>query len=316
MTQVKVKSKKMITCGFQNITCVKANGGNIMRIKQGIKLDIALVLLLAAVTLVLPTQALSATIAEICASPAAATNRSSGDGFTDLQKCTGLIKSSTVAFDYPSCYSNGVRNNIPRDQCLDPASKDLFVELVPLVPDSTQNPPAPNSVLPDDPLKYISCPVTTAGCLGITVHRIGRGSPFPNLIPFSNRDVIVGQQKMLRVTESASITGKFGYSVDRGVPPTGPDEAKVYTYQIKKYVNDLIQVDSPDIYNAYIRHTIAHEIGHGLKLWITSNVKYNGYHMPPATPSKHMEDAVKVQGVVFFLPTQFDASDIKGFAMQ
>jgi hypothetical protein len=294
-----------------------------MRNKQGIKLNIALVLLLAAVTLMLSTQALSArTIAEICADPAGDDDK---DGFTNGQECAGLTKSSTVAFNYPSCYNfnnnnnQWERNNISRDQCLDPASKDLFVELVPVTKTDTNV----GSILPVDPLYYVNC--TGQGCLGITAHRIGVGSFFPDLTPISStiatsdRYVIIGQQKALRVTEVATIGSIFGNTPSptgaARTPPTASDESRVYTYKIKKTVTDLLKVDNPDTYNDYIRHTIAHELGHSMNLWIKSDVKYNGYHMPPATSHKHMESAVVVQGATFLLPTEFDATDIKGFSL-
>jgi hypothetical protein len=235
------------------------------------------------------------------------------DGFTNAQECAGLSSSNGAAFTYPSC----IDYQGPREECLDPESKDLFIELIPL---------PGNTILPDDPLMYVNC--EGPGCLGITTHLVGNGySNLPTIPP--TRDIFwnPGQQKALRVTESDKIVEQFGQNDDeRSVPPLGKDNIIIYTHRIRNYVTAIltsdpaVTVSEADILNAvntFIRHTIAHEIGHGVYLWIECSPRTEGCHQKPgrSEPYYHMEQSVKVQGTTVYTSTKFDDASIGQFLL-
>lgn len=231
-----------------------------------------------------------------------------GDGFTNQQECEGLFVDKGAAFDYPSCV---VDSNSLRKDCLDPESKDLFVIFIPLPQES---------LIPveSDPLQYINLPQfdengNVTGHLGITTHLVGGNT---GLDPFFDRSVIPGQQKALRVTESKELTGNFGSSFDTNVPLLGKDDAKIYTYQIREFVNSQFANggDYPEIWEEFILHTIAHEIGHGIKLYIEYNKRFDGWHLKPEY-GKIMEEHIKVQDTVFFISNEFDITSVEGFQL-
>jgi hypothetical protein len=136
-----------------------------------------------------------------------------------------------------------------------------------------------------------------------------------NSIP-PDRTVIYGRQKALRVAESKLETGILGSSFDTNVPLLGKDDAKIYTYQIKKFVNDQFPDggDHPDVWEPFIFHTIAHEVGHGIKLYIKYTARFDGWHLKPEY-GKIMEESIKVQGTEFFISDQFDVTSVEGFQL-
>ncbi len=288
-----------------------------MKNRKNAKLNIALVLLLV-VLLMLPTQALSKgkpnrdqPLPEPPPGPPGSVCEAEppdgdfdDDGFTNQQECPpGLDTQApnyTAAFDYPSC----IDYQGDREYCLDPENKDIFVMLVTL---------GPNSLIPadPDPLRYVNCRYDDPNCLGITTHVIHPNDPDQ---PFPDRSVIVGGPKAVRVTESPDINVEQFGQAWRGTPTTGQDDAKVYTYRIRDFVNSKLGGDHPEVYVPHIWHTIAHEIGHMVNLWTKYTARYGGWHLRART-GKIMEESVKVQGTTFFISDQYDDSSIGGFAL-
>ncbi|MFC1788406.1 hypothetical protein ACFLZE_00645 [Thermodesulfobacteriota bacterium] len=234
-----------------------------------------------------------------------------GDGFTNEMECLpGLVTESQnyiASFNYPSCVENPAPEE--RKYCLDPESKDLFIELKPL-DGSDGN----ESILPPEPLKYVNC--EGDGCLGITTHLVGNGTNIP-LPPDRTvvRDVSGAViQKALRVTEDAKIVEQFGENLDeRSVPPEGKDNITIYTYRIRDYITEILG-DNQDAIDTFMWHTIAHEVGHGVFLWIACSDRYGGCHQRSGV-QQHMEESVKVQGGVIYTSTMFDDASITDFAM-
>jgi hypothetical protein len=140
-----------------------------------------------------------------------------------------------------------------------PATKDLFIILLPL---------AANSLLPTDPLSMLS----NAGQqnLSTTVHQINSEQ-----VVSSPRNV-TSTQKAVRVRESDLVGSYMGYSLP-GTPNTTADDAYVYTKKITTTIDSIcgtkrcvdedgITLTKQGVKEKYIRHTIAHETGHMMKL--------------------------------------------------
>ena len=141
-----------------------------------------------------------------------------------------------------------------------PGIKDLFVILVPRT----------GGLLPANPLSMLS----TAGQtnLSITVHQLSANQVVANTV----RNV-TSTQKAVRILESNVVGSYVGYS-QPGTPNTTVDEAYVYTNKIYATVDLICGTKSPcvdadneamtkqAVKEKYIRHTIAHESGHMMRL--------------------------------------------------
>src|SRR5216117_925940 len=134
--------------------------------------------LMAVTALVLALPLTQARAQVNCATVTAGSSTDSDrDGFTDYQECNGidLDLGTAPARHFPTC----VGTTLSRDQCLDPNTKDLFVTLASATP----------SLIPSDPLRYVSTPQSGGG-LGIATHiltpdqagsdrRVTSASPLP-----------------------------------------------------------------------------------------------------------------------------------------
>jgi hypothetical protein len=214
-----------------------------------------------------------------------------GDGFSDQLECQGFDTFGTTPVNFPSCAPDS-----DRALCVDPNSADLFVILVPVNP----------SRLPADPLQLVTRPRSEGG-LGLAVHQLVAANAGTGT---NDRRVTQGStQKAVRVAESLNATGTILGQATYGTP-NGLDRAVVYTVRIANHVAAvyaaagvvdaaLVQSDT----ERYIRHTIAHEIGHMLGGLTTQYVKnLGGHHYAPGTEVV-MEQAVThqvVNGVVDF----------------
>ncbi len=228
------------------------------------------------------------------------------DGFAETDPIT--LYGGAV---YPLC-----GQGIDRATCLDPATKDLFVILVPASP--TKIPSA-------NPLEFISNPMA-AGGLGIAVHQIASGQANTSRVVTSS-----STQKAMKITESLDITTKnldiLGTS-NYGTP-NGLDAATVYTQRIFKFIEsvcgtgflnnsnclDSTGVRGQALLDKYVKHTIAHEAGHMMKLTKVSNSNYGGYHYAPSTTDPLLTMAQSVtylrvgETVTFYLGVNFPSGD-------
>ena len=217
------------------------------------------------------------------------------DGFTDYQECNGidLDLGTAPARHFPTC----VGTTLSRDQCLDPNTKDLFVILVPATP----------SLIPSDPLKFVSAPQSGGG-LGIATHMLT-----PDQAGSDRRVTSASPQPAMRCTENLDPTGNilgisnYGMALDASV---------VFTKRITNFVNSVYasvgQTPPAGLLDDYTRHTFAHEIGHTIALTATYDSRYGGYHYKSGTIVV-MEQAVKytVKGskVTFYVSTAFATQD-------
>jgi hypothetical protein len=230
------------------------------------------------------------------------------DGFAETGSIT--LYGGTV---YPLCGEGR-----DRATCLDPATKDLFVILVPASP--TKIPSA-------NPLEYISNPMA-AGGLGIAVHQIASGQANT-----SRQVTSSSTQKAMKITESADasknpdILGTSNYGT-----PNGLDLATVYTQRIFNFIQSVCGtgfLNNPDcldstgvsgqaLLDKYVKHTIAHEAGHMMKLTRAYNSSYGGYHYAASTtdPLLIMAQSVKYvrdgSKVTFYLGVNFPSGDQTG----
>jgi hypothetical protein len=223
---------------------------------------------------------------------------SDNDGFEENIPIT-LYDSST----YPLC-----GQGLERSQCLDPATKDLFVILVKALP----------SNIPSNPLEYVSMPLSVGG-LAIATHEIAENQTLNRVVSSSS------PQKAIRITESLdtsnlSILASASYGT-----PNGLDNATVYTQRIIDLIKsicgssygtsnckDSTGVYGQDLINKYIKNTIAHEAGHMMKLTKIYNANYGGYHYKTGT-GVTMDQSVyytsKSGKVTFYIGAKFTAND-------
>jgi hypothetical protein len=223
------------------------------------------------------------------------------DGFSDAVEMSGItLKSPGVLLDPVTPLS--------------PSKKDLFVIMV----------PAPGSLIPSNPLEYVSRPKLSGG-LDINVHPIGPPEAFPDRVVTSVTSA--STQKAIRITEeNVSQTGTILGWAFWGVPG-GDDDATVWTGRIKgavytKCANytdancidaDGVTKGKDNITNKYIKHTIAHEAAHMLALTVAYTAQYDGHHYAPASGSimeQWVGVAVTKKGQVkFSISDKFTATD-------
>jgi hypothetical protein len=266
------------------------------RQKINVKIGLKFLMVAAFVLAVISTQAWAQV--DCAASPSNVADHD-GDGFTDLQECTdgGITLFSGVV--------------VPTD----PMVPDLFVILVPANP----------SNFPPNPLQFVSDPIN-AGGLGIVTHEI----PFAQ----ANPDRFVSpesQQKAVRITENLHPEGIILGYANQGTP-NDLDAAIIYTEHIKSHVETVCAEgtvycrDSATgasgpaaIIPIYIKHTIAHEIGHMTDLAVDYNRRFGGYHYK-AGSEVVMEQAVKYTSkkgkVTFYISTEYAEPSQLGVQLQ
>jgi hypothetical protein len=303
MAKQTAEFKKMINFG-------KAKGGKTMKKRQTLKkIGLGLSLVALMVLAILSTQAQAQAVD--CTAPSAVADFD-GDGFSDQQECMGI-----------TLFSGAVVNT-------NPEIPDLFVILVRAtdIGESYTNIPEESDPNYFDPLEFVSNPIDTGG-LGFTTH----------LIPFSEADlerfVSPGiPQKAVRITEDLDPNGIVLGVANQGTP-NGLDEASIFTERIKNHVQSTCaEADPPlsdnctdkatgfsgqDLIDLYIRHTIAHEIGHMTMLAVDYNRRFGGYHYK-AGSEVILEQAVKYTSkkgkVTFYISTQYSAPSQLGVQLQ
>jgi hypothetical protein len=277
-----------------------------MKEKQIVKLKALIVVIIALGAIVIfPNDSRA-----VVTCPTTSTADSDGDGFTDAQECTGIILNLTQQgvpqVTFPTCTTGAVRSS-----CMDPNTKDVFVILV----------RAAGSLIPTEPYKYITAPQSTTGGLGglgITVHEISE------LQVAADRKVTsVSLQKAARLQESrdTSDPNVLGSS-NQGI---ALDFATTFTQRIVDKINSVciagttcVDFNFPTTINTallvsqeYIRHDIAHELGHSLNLAPDYIASLGGNH-DPAGQNIVMEQNATYQKkgtkVTWYLSFQYPAT--------
>jgi hypothetical protein len=188
------------------------------------------------------------------------------DGFTDAEEMTGITlldDNGNPTITVPPCtFAPGE----DRNSCLDPATPDLFVIVAPFATDS---------LVPADPLAFIYKP-KAAGGLGVAAHQLALAEA-----PLSR--YITSTQKAVRIAENTDASpGDVILGIANQGTPNGMDRATVYTHRIANHITDIYAAEEQkppqDLIDDYIRHTIAHEIGHMTSLAVDYNKRFGGYH--------------------------------------
>jgi hypothetical protein len=219
---------------------------------------------------------------------------SDNDGLSNAQELDGI-----TLFD--GTFFPGKNSGFPRDQRLDPDSRDLLVILVPAAGgyfSSLQN--------PLDWLQYITQSLS-AGGLPIAVHAI--------YLPQDQSDRFVSlssAQKYVRVTEVLDTSNSLLLGQSEGVgTPNGMDNTKIYTNNIRNTVYKI--TGNYDLANTYVKHTIAHEVGHSigpLRKDYVANCGGNHYCTSTSTKNPHyiLEQSVYSKGTTLYIGTIFTSS--------
>lgn len=234
---------------------------------------------------------------------------SDSDGFTDLQEIEGIVLHNGDVVP-------GLDSQLPREQRLDPTTPDLFVILV----SAEDLDPTVSSNLPANPLEFINKPQAEGG-LGIVTHEI----PYAVADP---KRYVTPTQKAVRITEKLDPEGIILGYANQGTP-NGLDEAIIYTERIKNHIYSTCAdagtcIDSAgntgqNLIDTYIKHTIAHEIGHMTRLAVDYNRRFGGYHYKSGS-KVIMEQAVvytdKKGKVTFYISTEYAEPSQEGLLLK
>jgi hypothetical protein len=242
------------------------------------------------------------------------------DGFLNVEECAGLIKSPpevnlTVYGFLPGC-----------SDCLDPAVPDLFVIL---------NRASPSHI-PANPFWHVSKPPADGG-LGINVHVIEYSEALDLLqhgrMVIDRGGTSMSFQKAVQVNESPSASPIFGRVDAQWGTPNGLDTVWIWTNAIMDFIDDkcgnvpciddttqarpTLPFDD-SLYAVFIRNTLAHEIGHDIKLRKDYNSRFGGWHQS-TKDMKMMSQSVDFRtrrtSVTWFTATHFDPPDPVDFVV-
>jgi len=282
---------------------------------------VALMGVVALTIATIPSQALTQTCPSTvdCGQNPSTTCDADADGISDYDECTGIYLYDSSPY---TGYQN--RGSLTRNYYLDPNAQDLFVILV----------QAADTLIPADPMEFVYRPKASGG-LGLATHTI-TASQADSERYFGYRDpgkTIQIQQKAARVTESLNTDNLVILGVAEYGTPNGFDLATVYTERIRSHIMnvctsrfdtdkcvDSIGVPGDALVNKYIKHTIAHEIGHMLTLTTQNNARFDGHHYKSGS-QVILEQAVsytdKSGKVTFYLSEKFlDPTDYTGIHLK
>lgn len=219
------------------------------------------------------------------------TRDSDGDGFTDLLECTGLTTGGASPRTFPSCRTAD-GSVLPRDTCVDPSSRDLFVIL--RLPTGSLLPAGFN---PFAPMGAYGINFIGLNALGLAVHTLT-----PAQAGTDRTVTAQAPQKAISLTESLDPNGTILGNCQYGTP-LGLDGCVVYTQRTKNFIastcgNTAVQTPAgaPSTQNevllAYSVYLMLHEAGHSLGgLTGEYNSRFGGYHYKPGA-GLVMEQAV------------------------
>jgi hypothetical protein len=224
------------------------------------------------------------------------------DGISDDQELIGITLAG-------GAFIPGKNSGLPRDQRLDPDTKDLFVILAPAAP----------TKFPVNPLEFALKPQSQGGLGFITFHVIPETQTTGDR--FLNSSTA---QKAVRITESSDPGNPPGDSIVLGSSTCGtPDQDKgtVYTQRIENHVNSVYQAAGatppPGMIDTYIKHTIAHELGHMVgPLAPVNNPNYGGNHYQSLPNDLLMNQFVYYVGTTFYIGTSYTSADQGGVKLK
>lgn len=280
---------------------------------------------LIGMSLLLSQAAQAAQVADRCASnklTETSTTDTDGDGFTDYQECFGITLANGQHFPGKI---EGVAAQLPRSQYLDPDSKDLFVILVRSDDPGVLAGPTKITHQVNNAadvaywFPFVSSPVgqnTGQYGLGFAVHLI-TADQAPDRIVCPDCILPTGQkvkQKAVKISESLDATKDniLGYTSSCGIP-NGPDLTTVYTLKIYNLLKSVMGTVPQDKLDLYIRHTIAHEIGHTVGPLAPVNYpEYGPYHYQSADNNLIMDQSVYQSENNVYVGTQYTSGDQAG----
>jgi hypothetical protein len=123
------------------------------------------------------------------------------------------------------------------------------------------------------------------------------------------------RQKAVKLTENQDATADniLGYTSGCG-NPNGPDLTTIYTKKIYNLLSSIGQLSQLDL---YIKHTIAHEIGHTTgPLAPVNDPNYGPYHYQSANNNLIMDQSVYQEGTNIYIGTHFTAGDQGGVKLK
>jgi hypothetical protein len=229
-----------------------------------------------------------------------------GDGFTDYDECQGISLKTGQTLK------------------LDPNVKDVFVILI-----RATETGATRTNIPANWFEFLSNPMSMGG-LGIRVHEVTKDQVESDRTVCLGCSLAIGsqtRQKAVRVTESldpgTTDQQKKTFGLAEWGTPNGLDDATIWTQRIINYIMSVCGTkygtsscrgsSSTSAYgqilnDIYFKHTLAHEIGHMMKLTGKYTSSYGGYHYKAGT-GVEMDQAVSVKGTVFNIGTAYKAAD-------
>jgi hypothetical protein len=312
---------------------IKENGGKTMRKRQNEKLSMLFWLMaVAALGMIMFLTHEPVHAADACASYSRTTD-SDGDGFSDYDECNGITFAGSGGGTFPGYKSR----TSDRSKYLDPNSKDLFVIMAPASGGYFNS-------LGTNRLEYIYNSTNNGG-LGISTHEIDTtkaaadrtvcktATNYPCTKPTGQTYL----ERAVKVTESLD---DGGTGVNRNIlassssmhgTPNGTDLCMIYTVRIKNSLQgkcgctnildascanccDNTGVCGTNLFYKYIKHTIAHEIGHQIMLTKTNDPTW-GWHYPEGT-GVDLDYQVIFDGTSFLLGTVFTGDDSKGATLK
>jgi hypothetical protein len=229
------------------------------------------------------------------------TSDKDNDGISDDQELNGITLAGGKFI--PGKNSINPVTNQPYDRAdrLDPDTKDLFVILA----------LATTSKVPANPLEFALKPQSEGGLGFITFHVIieaqTTGDRFLNFYT---------AQKAARITESLDVSNPtvLGSSTC-GTPDQ--DKGTVYTQRIENHVLSVYPGAPQSLIDTYIKHTIAHELGHMVgPLAPVYNANYGGYHYQSQANDQIMNQFVYYTDTTFYIGTSYTSADQAGVKLK